>query len=580
VVTTRKVVANVPAACAVDGQGYATYFALGDFEPAAPSPGPYFSQQGQVLTPIDAQAQALVVTASEHGSTWEGVTTVPPSGDVNVLVLPADLSCALTAQVGARTGSTLAAIGSERALLVGGTTPSVASDFVVRLDTGEVSQIPGNLELQPPRAQASVTPFGAGGLVAGGFDVDGVPTGDAQVFDPSAGGFTTHITLSERRAAHAAVVLEGGETLLVGGIGGADGKTPIPRLEVVDPVHGSAVEEGLSPLDPVVTAPVAVRLASGEVLVAGGTTVGGTPTTSLQWFASDASMPSATPQTLPAGSGFSILALEAGGALAVVAPPTGTPANFQTTWVIGADHSVTAAMMAVQALTRPVLFGGAGGAPLLWTGDRFLQWQPWSGAFTSSPVLDSAPANIGDAFASPDPGLAMWLDPARKQLVALRWDTDNAFSADPPSFLAQDATGVAPDALPAGGTATYTGGTGLAIAQGAAAFVTDRTYADVSIRATFQAGQAPFVVLRDDHGAAHVIDDTCCAGLLSAQGPAPSVDVVRTGGTVTCAVDGAPPSTCSAGPDAGARVSVGVQGALPTTPSVVSEIVVKRLGAP
>ena len=190
------------------------------------------------------------------------------------------------------------------------------------------------------------------------------------------------------------------------------------------------------------------------------------------------------------------------------------------------------------------------------------------------------PSLVGDAFTSPDPGLAMWLDPARKQLVALRWGTDNAFSADPPSFLAQDSTGVAPDALPAGGTATYTGAAGLVIAQGAAAFVTDRTYADVSIRATFQAGQAPFIVLRDDQGAAHVIDDTCCAGLLSAQGPAPSVDVERTGGTVTCAVDGAAPSTCSAGLSARARVSVGVQGAVPTTPSVVSEIVVKRLGAP
>ena len=580
VVTTRNVVAYVPKACAVDGMGYATYFALGDFEPAAPPPGPYLSQVGQVLTQIDTQAQALVLTASENGSTWEGVASIPPSGDVNVLVLPQDLSCALTTTVGARTGSTLAAIGSQRALLVGGSDPSdVPVDFVVRLDTGQIAQAHPGLPFQ--RTQASVTPFGAGGLVAGGVALrTGLPTTDAEVFDPTAGGFTKPLTLSEGRAGHAAVVLIGGSTLLVGGVGGVDGETPIPRMEMVTPGQGNGTEEGVALLDPVLTKPVAVRLASGEILVAGGTAVGGVAVTGLQWFKLDASGPAATPQTLPAGSGFSLVALAAGGALAVVAPPANAPMGFQTTWIIGADYSVTAATAVQGTLSRPLLFGGAQGAPLLWTGDRWLQWLPWAGAFTSAPVLDNAPANIGDAFTSPDPGLAMWLDPVRTQLVALRIDTSNTFSADPPAFLAQDSSGVAPDALPAGDTVTYTGGTGLTITQGSAAFITDRSYADVSIRVTFAAGQPPFVVLRDDDGTAHGVDDTCCAGLLSAQGPAPVIDVERTGGTVTCAVNGAAPQACSAPPDAGARVAIGVLGALPTTPSIVSEIVVKRLGAP
>ncbi len=580
VVTTRQVVANVPAGCAVDGKGYATYFALGDFEPAAPPPGPYLSQGGEVLTQVDTRAQALVVSASENGSTWEGVAGVPPSGDVNVLVLPQDLSCALTTQVGARTGSTLAAIGSQQALLVGGTDPSnVPIDFVIDLDSGQVAQARPGLPFQ--RTQASVTPFGQGGLVAGGVALrTALPTTDAQVFDSTAGGFTSSLTLSEARAGHAAVVLVNGSTLLVGGVGGVDGKTPIPRMEVVTKGAGNGSEEGVALLNPVLKSPVALRLASGEILVAGGTSVGGVAATSLQWFLSDASMQSATPQTLPAGSGFSIVALEAGGALAVVAPPTSMPANFQTTWVIGADHSVTAAMAVQGTLTRPVLFGGAGGAPLLWTGDRWLQWQPWAGAFTSAPVLDSAPANLGDAFTSPDPGLAMWLDPVRTRLVALRWDTSNVFSADPSAYLAQDSIGVAPDALPAGGTVTYTGGTGLSMAQGAGAFVTDRTYADVSIRVTFAAGQAPFVVLRDDQGTPHVVDGTCCPGLLTAQGSTPSLDVERTGATVTCAVNDAVPQTCSWTLDASARVAVGVQGVTTTSPSIVSEIVVKRLGAP
>jgi hypothetical protein len=443
-----------------------------------------------------------------------------------------------------------------------------------------VAQVPQDLELQIPRTQASVTAFGAGGLVAGGIALSGLPTSDAQVFDPVKGGFTTRLTLSEPRAAHGAVVLVDGRTLLVGGVGGADGKTPVPRMEIVDPAGGNGFEQGVAELAPVLTAPVAIRLASGEILVAGGTTVMGQAVTGLEWFTPGAQLSGVTLQTLPAGLATALVALEGGGALAVVAPPASAPEGFQTTWVIGADYAVTPAMPVPGTLTRPVLFGGAGGAPLLWTGDRWLQWQPWAGAFTSAPVLDNVPANVGDATASPDPGLAMWLDPARHQLVALRTDTTNAYSADPPAFLSSDSSGVAPDRLPGGGSATFTGGTGLTLAGAANAFLTDRTYADVSIRVTFAAGQAPFVVLRDDLGAAHVVDDTCCAGLFAAQGPAPVVDVERTGGTVTCAVSDAAPATCGGTLDPAARVSVGVRGALPTTPSIVSEIVVKRLGVP
>jgi hypothetical protein len=587
VVTTRSVIANVPTGCAVDGMGYATYFALGDFEPAAPPPGPYLSQVGQVLTQIDTNAQALVVTASEDrdaagagGNTWEGVATIPPSGDVNVLVLPQDLSCALTTTVGARSGSTLAAIGSERALLVGGTGNPTPADFVIRLDTGQVTQVPPQLELQHARAQASVTPFGPGGLVAGGVDdVTNLPTGSAQVYDPGAGGFTTPVSLSVARARHAAVVLVDGSTLLVGGVG-ADGTTAVEQMEIVAPGDQNGHVQGVASIDPPLAMPItAVRLASGEVLVAGGTTVGGVSATGLQWFTPGALPSMVMMQTLPGGH-LALVPLESGGALAVVAAPSGAPAGFQNTWVISAEHTVTAATAVPGSLTLPLLFGGAGGAPLLWTGDRWLQWQPWAGAFTSAPVLDSMPANIGDAFASPDPGLAMWLDPVRKQLVALRTDTSNAFSADPPAFLAQGSTGVAPDSLPAGDTATYTGGTGLLLAQYLNAFVTDRTYADVSVRVAFAAGQPPFVVLRDDQGTPHVLQQDCCVGLLSASGPQPVVDVERTGATVTCSVNGAAATTCSTTLDAGARVAVGVQGALPTNPSIVSEIVVKRLGAP
>jgi hypothetical protein len=358
-------------------------------------------------------------------------------------------------------------------------------------------------------------------------------------------------------------------------------------MEIVAPGNGNGTEDGVELLNPPLTAPVAVRLASGEILVAGQTMVDGVPATDLEWFNSGVTNQTATPQPLPVGSGFALIALEAGGALAVVAPPPNPPAGFQTTWVIGADHVVSPALSVPGSLTSPKLFGGAEGAPLLWTGDRWLQWQPWMGQFGISPVL-SATANIDDAFTSPDPGLAMWLDTTAHQLVALRVDTNNAYSSDPPSYVASSATDIAPDQLPGapdqlpgGATVSYNGGSGVTMAYGASAFVTDRTYADVSIRVTFAAGQPPSVVLRDDQGSEHVVDATCCAGLMAAQGPSPVMDVERSGGTVTCAVAGAAASACPLpGLDAGAAVSVGVRGASQTTTSIATEIVVTRLGVP
>src|SRR6202044_2500534 len=99
--TTRTVTAYVPQACAADGGAYAEYFAYGDFDPPAPpATGHFLSAVGQELPEIDGQARALVMTASEATAgldrAWEGVGSVPSSGDVDVLLLPTLASCALT----------------------------------------------------------------------------------------------------------------------------------------------------------------------------------------------------------------------------------------------------------------------------------------------------------------------------------------------------------------------------------------------------------------------------------------------------------------------------------------------------
>ena len=172
---------HAPQACAAGSQAYATYYELGDFEPATPQEGHYLYDLGTSLPELSTQARALVVRATEAGDAggsegvWEGVADVPSSGDVDVLVLPDRTSCALTGSVGSRTGSTLGFIAPGRAMLVGGDgtegtqTPST---FVANLDTGEL--IPVTTDLLHPRSHATVTRFGSGALVAGRFRESGM----------------------------------------------------------------------------------------------------------------------------------------------------------------------------------------------------------------------------------------------------------------------------------------------------------------------------------------------------------------------------------------------------------------------
>jgi hypothetical protein len=587
VVTQRRVVANVPAACAVGMQGFATYYPLGDFEPP-PSPASLaLSATGTPLTQLDADTRELVLSAQQGVSTWEGLGPVGATGDVNVLVLPQFQPCALTQGVGMRTGSSLGALGSGRALLAGGAVGRAGSpDYVVHLDTGALVQ--ASPEISIPRTQATVTAFGGGGLVAGGLRADNLtPLSQAEVLEPDTDGFSTQvITLEEPRRGHAAVVLADGDTLLVGGYADMTDDNPLTTFEVVYAASGAVSETDVGPLNPVLTSPVAVRLASGEVLVAGNTQVEQDQATGLEWFDAEGHAENVMMQGIKAGASFALIALEGGGALAVVAPPTGAAPGFPTTWVVGADHSVTLLPTSLGSLTAPILFGGEGGAPLLWTGDRWLRWQAWPGGFGLAAGLEGVTSAIGDASATLDPGLAMWLDPMQQRLVALRIATTNAYSDDPAPFVTTDGTCgapnacVAPDRLPGASGVTFTGGTGLTLVHGASAFVTDRTYADASIHVAFAAGHSPSLVLRDDEAVEHVIDDGCCAGLLTATGPAPVMDVERHGGTLTCAVDGAAASTCGVTLGAETRVSVGVRGALPSTPSIVQKIIVTRLGAP
>lgn len=581
-VTTRAVTLHVPKACPIDGAAFAQYFEAGDFEPSAPTSGHLLGHLGENLPELDAAARSLRVEATEDSRTWSGIATLPPSGAVDVLVLPNLTSCPLSASVGTRTGSTLAAIASERVLVVGGVAgrDMSAATFVANLDTGQVA--PAKTDLLTPRQGATVTPFGDGGLVAGGVDPrsGGQVLATAEVFAPDANGFdqSKRVTLSAPRMDHGAVVLVTGETLLVGGTNSKTGQGVLDSMEAIDPVTRLVRSVDVAALQVARRAPTVLRLASGEILVAGGFDAAGTPVPTIEWFSPDARHATKSARDLVAGSARAFVALDAGGALAVVAPLAGAPPGFQNVWVIDADGAFEAATPLAGSLTQPLLFEGAGGAPVLWTGDRWLRWQPWQGAFGALGELDATVAHPSAATASPDPGLALWLDDAAAPtLTALRFDTRGEYSPFEGPLLVGTASDVAPDRLAAPGVDFFDASTGLELGPGASAFVTDRTYAAVSVDLDAPTGEPALVVLRDELGAELEVGGVACAGALAKGGSSSSLHVERTGATVRWAIAGGAQGVCPSGVRSGARLSVGVRAPGGMSRSVAHNLRVRRL---
>jgi hypothetical protein len=579
-VTTRIVTAYTPKACAVSGDAFAQYFELGDFDPVAPATGHLLDEVGTSLPELDPAARALVVDATSEDLTWWGLAPVPPSGDLGVLLLPSLASCALSGGSGPRQGAVVAAIPGDLALVVGGGTQGVNQPtYVADLTTGVFAKLTGP-DLGAPRAAFTITAFGDQALVAGGSNAaGGAVQSSAETFSAAAGFDQRHpILLSEPRADHGAVVLAGGQTLLVGGVG-ADGKTVLGSMDRIDPATGTAQEQGVAVLAVARRAPTVLRLASGEVLVAGGVDASGNAVDTLEWFAPDASYATRTPQDLVVGSARAFVALGGGGALAVMAPPTAAPVPFDNVWVIDADGALEAAAP-LPGVTAPVLFDGAGGAPVLWTGSpggRWLRWQPWQGAFGPLEVLDPAPADVSPSYASADPGLALWVDGATSALTLLRYDTRGPYSTLQGPLLSTAADDVAPDRLARPGIASFDPAIGLTLGPGASAFVTDRTYADVSVTVDAPTGKPAKVVLRDEQGVELEVGGGGCPQALAAAGGASTLTVQRTAASVTWSLSTGASGTCPAGVATGARLSIGLRAPDDVTESVARDLVVHRV---
>lgn len=583
-VTTRTVTAYTPEACAANGSAYAEYSAYGDFDPSATAQtGYFFSAVGQTLPNVYGATRSLVITATETPdaagkaqATWLGWGPVAASGDVNVLLTPTLVGCRLTTTVRPGTGSTMAPIGGEQVLLVGGIGDPTPPTYVARLDTGTVASL-GSEDLQHIRAYASITAFGPGALIAGGFDGAQVRP-EAEIYSTALGGIdrSVIVPLSTPRWQHGAVVLASGQTLLVGGLGAKEQSSVLASLEIIDPTVDQAIPEGLGTLQYPRAKPTVLRLSSGQILVAGGTDADGNPESAIEWFNADGTPSSMTPRSIAQGLGSEFFALEAGGALAVLTPPAGTTGAFQNVYVIEPTGAVVAATAIPEALSDPVLFGGAGGQPILWTGSTWLQWQPYAGDFQVLGVAANPPTNMGMPATSPDPGLAMWLDSSNAQLTLLRYDTTNAYSSLPGPLLDDETTDTTPDQL----IQLVPDSTGaLPFPPGPfppAVFVTDRTYADVQVSVSTTNGTLPFVALRDSAGNELDVGGFDCTVPVSTS-TADEMVVTRRDTSVTYTLGPTVSGSCTTPWGTGARLSVGLRGQT-STMATARDLLLTRLG--
>ena len=599
VVVDRPVRLNTLAACPVSAdRGYAVLYAFGDFEPSSDAPHveSLFLRTTQAELgglPIATQSVVADVSQPGAGAGFRGMGRVPSRGPVDVLLLPRGEACPLSTPIERRTAATMAAIDPTHVLVGGGTTAlgQVPRTFVVDLATGAVSALP--IGLGARRLNPSITAFDAsreglasGALVAGGADPDSnAPLRTAEVYTPSSasagegtsgtvGDFAREkIELNEARADHAAVVLASGETLLVGGRGAAG---LLSTMEVIDPTSRRPRTGGLAILEVPRKNPTVMRLASGEILVAGGEDASGVPVPTLEWFSPDVSRATKRRRDLVASKRRAFVALDSGGARAVIAPDT-AQATFKSVWVISADGALEPGIP-VQDLESVRLVPAADGAPLLFTGRRWLRWQPWFGAFQQLlDAPDPVPGSGGPtsaSFVAPDPGLAVWLEDRADGsfLRAFRHGVRGPYAPVPRPLLVKDETFLAPDRLPSRDAYRFELERGLLLGPGASAFLPDVTFAKVSVELRVTAA-APVVVIRDDAGVELEVGGPFCVGSVAAK---QSLVVARDGARVTFAVDGGDVRECGRGVAAKSRVSIGLRGASGADVSGVRNLFVRR----
>lgn len=589
-VVDRVLTVHTPSACAIPSDGYGYYYAAGDFQPTAVAPaseGHFLRDVGIALSALPASSKQLVVDVSTSDDRFLGFALMPDQGPIDVVAWPTGRPCSFTGAVGdaSRSGAQLTVSGSYAVVTGGGESGRVPESFVADLRTGRVTGV--SADLLVARQRTATAPVEGGIVVAGGVSPDGLFIDNAEHLSlgPSSGFDRTTMALSGPRADHAALEMASGEVLLVGGTN-AKGAV-LASLEAIDAVAGRARTAGLASLEKPRKNALALRLANGEILIAGGADTAGASVATLEWISADATHAARAGRDLPAGSMpgapalETAIALAAGGALVVSAGGDGSSGASVT--FVTPDGDLTSASPIGGSVTHPILFAAAGGSPVLWTGDRWLRWQPWSGGFAALGVTASGPpASLGSgatgrgAIATPadDPGLLLWLDGAR--LAGFRVDVRGPYTTEAAPLLLDDPGGLVADrlvapALASGASAPrFDSSIGLSLPQGTAVFLTDETFSLFTATLTLRDGPPPRLVLRREAGSETWVGDRDC--------PLPSattITVTRRGPRVMVSAPGQAARACAFEAIGSERLTLGLRAVDPGT-SVVRSVTFDR----
>jgi hypothetical protein len=572
--------------------------ALGDF-PASNRTAELIAADASQTLAFPEATRAIVATATAAGGTqWIGVDDRRGDDRVDLLLWREELACPLFfPQDGAEYPSLLGgqALGGSHtlgwALVAGGVFQSDRDPglgallFDVRRGTMRALTARGET-LNTPRAFATVTEFGGGLVVAGGEGADG-PVADAEVFDFASGHYTDIIGLSEGRTRHAAVVLDTGETLLVGGQDAR--RQPLETLQLISPKLGRTILAGLATLENGRIAPQVLRLSDGRLFVAGGLDADESPISPVEWLTPDASQhvktldPDGETQqrcdrafvAMPGGA-----VLGVGGCVRRVPAPSescgdcregfcppldGSTPRFDAVW-ISSEGTVYPFPIDVVA-PRPILVSASDGRPFLFADGKLWRFDPWRTGFDL--VSDEVLLPSGDLPAPLplDPGAFVWLAEGEQGLAevwGLRHGTRNRFSRDV-VLLADplDLEHVAPDRPPGNGV-SFGGALELDFA---AVHVTDTTYEDVSLEIVLLGGPPPRVIFT-----VATLGVVECSWPDSPPAPPETLQVSRTANGATL-IRGAAVTHCAV--ETG-RASVGLRGTSGMLPSRIGQLSIRR----
>jgi hypothetical protein len=169
-----------------------------------------------------------------------------------------------------RSGHTATLLKNGKVLIVGGWTGhySVRNSAELFDPATNMFTPTGNLVVERAGSRATLLADGRV-LVTGGANQREDGLASAEIYDPATEKFTRTGSMHEPRTEHTATALQDGQVLVVGGGSGDHrGATIYREAELFDPASGSFSPTGLT------TVPrhkhAAIRLASGKVLVVGG----------------------------------------------------------------------------------------------------------------------------------------------------------------------------------------------------------------------------------------------------------------------------------------------------------------------